>query len=67
MVHCRQELYLILFLKFCFTIYIKDYFGEVLSGTNACRVMAFTIAQMMDDVTNNNDWNVYKDWDAPLW
>ena len=49
-----------------FSLFLKDYFGEVVSGTNACRVMAFTIAQRMDDVTNNNDWNVYKDWDAPL-
>ena len=35
-------------------------------GTNACRMMVFTVAQLMDQVTDNNDWNVYKDWNAPL-
>ena len=48
-----------------FTVH-KDYFGEAVCGTNACRMMTFTLAQRMDQVTDNNNWNVYKDWTAPL-
>ena len=47
-------------------LFTKDYFGEAVCGTNACRMMVFTMAQLMDQVTDNNDWNVYKDWNAPL-
>lgn len=45
---------------------IQDYFGDAVSGTNSCRIMAFSSAQLMDHVTDNNDWNIYKDHKAPL-
>ena len=46
--------------------FIKDYFGDAVSSTNACRIMAFSVAQLMDHVTDNNDWNIYKDPKASL-
>lgn len=52
--------------KLLISIFIKDYFGDAVSGTNACRIMAFSVAQLMDHVTDNNDWNIYKDPKASL-
>lgn len=52
--------------KFLISTFIKDYFGDAVSGTNACRIMAFSVAQLMDHVTDNNDWNIYKDPKASL-
>lgn len=52
--------------KLLISTFIKDYFGDAVSGTNACRIMAFSVAQLMDHVTDNNDWNIYKDPKASL-
>ena len=52
--------------KLLISTLIKDYFGDAVSGTNACRIMAFSVAQLMDHVTDNNDWNIYKDPKASL-
>lgn len=52
--------------KLLISTFIKDYFGDTVSGTNACRIMAFSVAQLMDHVTDNNDWNIYKDPKASL-
>ncbi|XP_029188883.2 uncharacterized protein LOC114956047 isoform X2 [Acropora millepora] len=40
---------------------IQDYFGKCLTETNCSRMMLFSVAQGMDDMTNNNDWSIYQE------
>lgn len=40
---------------------IQDYFGEAIMETNASRCFAFSMAKLMDDMTNNCDWSLHQD------
>nr|XP_027230665.1 uncharacterized protein LOC113822330 [Penaeus vannamei] len=35
---------------------IQDYFGECMSHTNSSRMFLFSLAQALDNATNNGDW-----------
>jgi len=40
---------------------IQDYFGEAIMETNASRNFVFSIAKMMDNITNQCDWSIHQD------
>ncbi|KAG1656523.1 putative acyl-CoA dehydrogenase fadE25 [Nymphon striatum] len=40
---------------------IQDYFGEYLTSTNTVRLQVFSIAQMLDKITDNNNWALHAD------
>ncbi|WP_081942822.1 acyl-CoA dehydrogenase family protein [Myxosarcina sp. GI1] len=40
---------------------IQDYFGEAVMDTNASRSFVFSMAKLMDDLTNNCDWTLHND------
>ena len=37
---------------------IQDYFGEAIMDTNASRSFVFSMAKLMDDLTDNCDWTL---------
>ncbi|MBX9839419.1 acyl-CoA dehydrogenase family protein [Silvanigrella sp.] len=39
---------------------IQDYVGESIADTNTCRAFNFQIAEALDKLTNNCDWEIYK-------
>lgn len=39
---------------------IQDYVGECVMDTQASRLYAFSIARLMDDVTENGDWTLHE-------
>jgi alkylation response protein AidB-like acyl-CoA dehydrogenase len=43
---------------------IQDYVGEGIMDTNASRMFVFSMAQLMDQVTNNCDWTIHQDLSA---
>lgn len=43
---------------------IQDYFGEAVMDTNASRSFVFSMASLMDELTNNCDWSIHQDADA---
>jgi len=43
---------------------IQDYVGEAIMDTNASRMFVFSMAQLMDQVTNNCDWSIHQDLSA---
>lgn len=43
---------------------IQDYFGEAISDTNASRCFTYSLAKLLDDVTNNCDWSIHQDLTA---
>lgn len=40
---------------------IQDYFGDCLSSTSTSRAFSLMMCQIMDKVTNNNDWTLHSD------
>ena len=40
---------------------IQDYVGEAITDTNSCRLSVFSLANALDQKTNNNDWSIHKD------
>jgi len=43
---------------------IQDYVGEAIMDTNASRMFVFSMAQLMDQLTNNCDWSMHQDLSA---
>jgi len=43
---------------------IQDYVGEAIMDTNASRMFVFSMAQLMDQLTNNCDWSIHQDLSA---
>lgn len=43
---------------------IQDYFGEAIMDTNACRCFAFSMAKLMDDLTDHCNWSIHQDLSA---
>ncbi|XP_064614828.1 uncharacterized protein LOC135479046 isoform X2 [Liolophura sinensis] len=48
-------------LRVCDYPTIQDYFGESIVSTNSCRLAAFSLAHALDQVTENNDWSIYRE------
>jgi alkylation response protein AidB-like acyl-CoA dehydrogenase len=40
---------------------IQDYFGEAIIDTNGCRMFSFSMAKLMDELTNGCDWSIHVD------
>jgi hypothetical protein len=40
---------------------IQDYFGEAIIDTNGCRMFSFSMAKLMDELTNDCDWTLHAD------
>lgn len=38
---------------------IQDYVGEAVADANASRALTFSIANALDNKTNNNDWSIH--------
>lgn len=43
---------------------IQDYFGEAIIDTNACRSFTFSMGKLMDDLTQDCDWEIHQDLTA---
>ena len=43
---------------------IQDYFGEAIIDTSGCRMYTFSMAQLMDRLTNECDWSLHADISA---
>ncbi len=43
---------------------IQDYFGEAIMDTNACRCFTFSMAKLMDDLTDDCNWSIHQDLSA---
>ena len=44
----------------------QDYVGGAIVDTNACRMLLYSIAQGLDQVTENSDWNIYSGSSQPV-
>jgi alkylation response protein AidB-like acyl-CoA dehydrogenase len=43
---------------------IQDYFGEAIMDTNASRCFVFSMAKLMDELTDNCNWSIHQDLSA---
>ncbi|XP_064116416.1 uncharacterized protein LOC135222153 isoform X2 [Macrobrachium nipponense] len=59
--HVTRKAHADLGLRICDYATIQDYFGESLAQTSASRLQTFLMAQRLDQVTGNCDWEKHSD------